>query len=52
MDNRKSEQQRKGRERELPPIRVDDKVSDDEPQVKVGRRRASLPPPIETPSGD
>jgi len=30
----------------LPPIRVDDEVADDEPRIEIGKRKASLPPPV------
>lgn len=30
----------------LPPIRVDDDVADDEPHIAIGKRKASLPPPV------
>jgi len=30
----------------LPPIRVDDEVSEDEPHIEIGRRRASIGPPV------
>ena len=30
----------------LPPIRVDEDVADNEPHIEVGKRKASLPPPI------
>ena len=31
---------------ELPPIKTGDEVSEDEPQVIIGEKKASLPPPI------
>lgn len=30
----------------LPPIRVDNEVGDGEPCIEVGKRKASLPPPV------
>ena len=30
----------------LPPIRVDNEVSDDEPRIEIGKRKAGLPPPV------
>jgi len=30
----------------LPPLKVDDEVSDDAPHVAIGRRKASMPPPV------
>jgi hypothetical protein len=29
----------------LPAIRTDDDVSDDEPHIRIGKKKASLPPP-------
>jgi len=31
---------------ELPPIRMDEEVSDDEPHIEAGKRKASLPAPV------
>jgi len=33
-------------EHALPPIKVDADVRDDEPHIKIGKRKASLAPPI------
>jgi len=30
----------------LPPIRTDEDVSDNEPNIRIGRKKASLPPPV------
>lgn len=30
----------------LPPIRVDDEVTDSEPRIEIGKKKAALPPPV------
>jgi len=46
MDVNMTEEEKQRRPPPLPPIRVDDEVSDDEPHIEIGRKRASLPPPV------
>ena len=45
MTEKEKDKERKGPDI-LPPIRVDDEVADDEPRIEIGKRKASLPPPV------
>jgi hypothetical protein len=40
------EKENKPRPDKLPPIRVDDEVSENEPRIEIGGKKASLPSPV------